>query len=125
MVYLLHFAPRYRHAGHYLGYTENVPKRFRLHLKGRGNPLVAAAVENGSKVILVRIWHGDGNAERDLKRYGSRGRLCPLCTPGAVRRMVVYRTEILHAETPEQAADLLNSRSGRRKKSLREDDRHV
>jgi len=109
MLYLLHFDPRYRHAGHYLGYTEDVPKRFGMHLKGRGSPLVAAAVRNGSKVLLVRVWNGDGNAERELKRYGSRARLCPVCTADASRRMTVYRTQILHAETPEQAADFLNS----------------
>jgi hypothetical protein len=28
MLYLLHFDPRYRHAGHYLGYTEDVIARF-------------------------------------------------------------------------------------------------
>ena len=92
MLYLLHFLPRYRHAGHYLGYSQDVIQRFGLHLKGRGSPLVAAAVRNGSKIVLVRIWSGDGNAEQEIKRSGSRARLCPICNPNALRRMTVYKT---------------------------------
>jgi hypothetical protein len=103
MLYLLHFDPRYRHAGHYLGYTANLVKRFGLHLKGRGSPLVAAAVRSGSKVTLVRIWAGDGNAEQEFKRCGSRARLCPLCNPNAARRMTAYKSKLLNIDTPRNA----------------------
>lgn len=106
MVYLLHFDPRYRHAGHYLGYTEDVVSRFHLHLRGRGSPLVKAAVRGGCKIVLVRLWNEDGNAEQELKRSGSRARLCPVCNPKAQSRGAVYRTKILHAETPEDLARL-------------------
>jgi hypothetical protein len=106
MLYLLHFSPRYRHAGHYLGYTEDLMHRFGLHLRGNGSPLVAAAVRSGSKVVLVRLWTGDGNAEQELKRNGSRARLCPICNPKAARRMPVYKTKIVYAETAAQAAQL-------------------
>ena len=106
MLYLLHFHPRYRHAGHYLGYTEDVIARVRLHWRGRGSPLVKAAIEAGSKVILVRLWNADGNAERELKRFGSRARLCPLCNPRAHRRAQFYRTKVVHVETLIDLADV-------------------
>lgn len=99
MLYLLHFAPRYRHAGHYLGYTEDLVARIRLHLRGRGSPLVKAAVKAGCKVTLVRLWNADGNAEQELKRQGSRARLCPLCNPKAHQRAKFYPTKFVHAET--------------------------
>lgn len=107
MLYLLHFSPRYRHAGHYLGYTDNLPQRFAMHLKGRGSPLVKAAIANGSRVILVRIWAEDGNAEQEIKRVvGSRARLCPVCNPRAQSVMAVYKSKMVHVEKPEQASRL-------------------
>ncbi len=79
-IYLLHFDPRYRHAGHYLGWTGNgVGDRIGQHLAGRGSPLVAAAVGAGSRVELVATWAGDRNDERRIKRTGAVGRYCPAC----------------------------------------------
>ncbi len=100
MLYLLHFDPPYRHAGHYLGYTQDILKRFRLHLDGRGSPLVKAAVKSGSKIVLVRIWAEDGNAEQEIKRVvGSRARLCPLCNPHAKGVMKVYKSSIVYLDS--------------------------
>jgi predicted GIY-YIG superfamily endonuclease len=100
MLYLLHFDPPYRHARHYLGYTEDLVTRFALHLKGRGSPLVKAAVQNKSRITLVRIWAGDGNAEQEIKRVvGSRGRLCPVCNPKAASRTQVYKSVLLNLHT--------------------------
>lgn len=33
-VYLLHFEPRYKHAGHYLGYAEDIERRVDEHRRG-------------------------------------------------------------------------------------------
>jgi predicted GIY-YIG superfamily endonuclease len=107
MLYLLHFDPRYRHAGHYLGYTEDLPKRFALHLSGRGSPLVRAAVRSGSKIALVRLWAGDGNAEQEIKRRGSRARLCPICNPRAKNWTRSYKNALVSLNSVEMVKQSL------------------
>ncbi len=110
MLYLLHFDPPYRHAKHYLGYTEDLANRFSLHLRGRGSPLVKAAVNSGSTIVLVRIWPHDGNAEQEIKRVvGSRARLCPLCNPSAKSQMSMYRSILVSFSTVEALRESLNS----------------
>ncbi len=37
-IYLLHFSCRYRHAQHYLGFTDDIDRRLAEHLAGRGSP---------------------------------------------------------------------------------------
>lgn len=84
-VYLLHFDPPYRHAGHYLGWSDDMERRTAHHLAGRGhNPLVDAALAAGSVVTVARTWPGaDRSFESRLKRHG-KTRVCPLC-PGPTR----------------------------------------
>jgi predicted GIY-YIG superfamily endonuclease len=120
MLYLLHFDPRYLHAGHYLGYTQDLMKRFNLHLRGKGSPLVRAAVKNGSKVVLVRLWNEDGNAEQEIKRVvGSRARLCPVCNPKAIDVMKAYRSALVHLASVEQVQEALKSLSDDLKETSR------
>jgi predicted GIY-YIG superfamily endonuclease len=110
MLYLLHFDPRYRHAGHYLGYTEDLPKRFALHVRGKGSPLVKAAVNNGSRIVLVRIWDEDGNAEQEIKRVmRSLVLLCPVCNHRAAQRMAAYKSVLVHLRTTEEVEQALAS----------------
>ena len=81
-VYLLHLSPRYEHAGHYLGYADDIARRVREHVacNGASSPLVRAAVGAGSRVVLARVWLGaDRNHERRLKRQGGLSRHCPEC----------------------------------------------
>lgn len=81
-LYLLHFAPRYQHAGHYLGYADDVERRVAEHLacNGRSSPLVRAAITAGCEVTLARtIAGGTRTLERRLKRSGGLSRHCPLC----------------------------------------------
>jgi predicted GIY-YIG superfamily endonuclease len=112
MLYLLHFDPRYRHAGHYLGYTEDLPKRFAMHLQGKGSPLVKAAVNHGSRIILVRIWAEDGNAEQEIKRVVRSGvRLCPVCNDRAALRMTAYKSVMVHLRNEEEIRQALASLS--------------
>ena len=89
--YLLHFSEPLAHAAHYLGYSDDIARRFAQHLQvascqrhGRhdeawhkGSPLVCAAVRAGIAVRLVRVWPDqDRSFERKLHhRHGSR--LCP------------------------------------------------
>jgi len=93
--YLLHFTPRYRHAGHYLGYADDIGRRVQQHEFGMCDVrLILAAVRAGVKFTLVRTWTGTAatrKLERKLKggknrkRTGSLARLCPLCM--AAKRM--------------------------------------
>lgn len=80
-LYLFHFEPRYLHAGHYLGWSEDIERRAREHFAcGRkSSPLVRAALANG-RVGLVRVWpDGSRILERRLKTQGGLSRHCPVC----------------------------------------------
>ena len=85
-VYLIHFRPRYKQAGHYLGYADDVWARFAEHLHGKGARLTQVAVENGIALELTRVWKGDRKLERRLKRHKHSPLLCPRCNPQAHRR---------------------------------------
>ena len=85
-IYLLHFEPRYKHAGHYLGFSDDIPARVELHRSGgSGVRMCEAAVAAGCKMFLVRTWPGGRKDERRLKglrnekRVGSLARICPAC----------------------------------------------
>jgi hypothetical protein len=98
--YLLHFSRPLAHAAHYLGYSDDIAARLRVHLDVRlcerhgyhdqawhkGSPLVCAAVRAGIGVELVRLWPDQDRAfERRLHhRHGSR--LCPEARCQAIQR---------------------------------------
>jgi predicted GIY-YIG superfamily endonuclease len=78
-VYLLHFDRRYRHAGHYTGWTADLPARLAEHAQGRGANLLAVVSAAGIGWRLARTWPGTRDLERALKRQGGASRRCPLC----------------------------------------------
>lgn len=87
-VYLLHFVPRFKHAGHYLGWADDIGERLKEHRAGRGARLTKAASKAGCLLRLVRVWDGENREfERSLKGRGKTGkahtgtlaRLCPEC----------------------------------------------
>lgn len=82
-VYLLHFSERYKHAGHYLGFAEDLEARLERHRTGRGARLVEVITEAGLDFQLVRTWNGDRMLERQLKKQKNGPRLCPLCNAQA------------------------------------------
>lgn len=85
-VYLLHFEPSYKHAGHYIGYADDIGARVRDHAQGRGARLPQVAVSAGCLLVLARIWPGaDRATERRLKRWHGGGYLCPICRGEAVQ----------------------------------------
>ena len=94
MVYLLHFDRPYVSANgkgtaaHYLGTTNNLKRRLAEHAAGRGARLLAVVRAEGIGWELARLWPGGRAREKQLKRQGSRARLCPLCgvTPRALPR---------------------------------------
>jgi predicted GIY-YIG superfamily endonuclease len=79
-VYVLHFDPSYRHAGHYIGWAQDADARIAQHIAGVGSPLVRAAVLAGSRVQLAAIFSGSRHLERRLKRWhNTTARVCPIC----------------------------------------------
>lgn len=79
-VYLFHFSPRYKHAGHYIGYADHLPARIAEQLAGKGANLVQVALRNGCILTLARTWAGQGRKfERSLKNRGGAARICPIC----------------------------------------------
>jgi hypothetical protein len=80
-VYVLHFEPAYKHARHYIGWTEGegVSARLDVHLRGRGSPLIRAAVAAGVQVQLAATHPGTGYSERRLKRWHKTGQFCAIC----------------------------------------------
>ena len=102
VIYLLHFRRSYRHARHYLGYTDNLDARLAAHRAGRGSPLVAAAIAAGIEFELAVTWPGDRHRERQLHRYhNTPRRLCPICrgTPDPADAAAP------EAETPSRVGD--------------------
>jgi hypothetical protein len=85
VVYLCHLDPPYRHARHYLGSADDLPRRLHRHAMGRGARLLAVAVAAGSRLVLVRLWVGDRDDEQRRKRAHNAPRACPLCTSGPAR----------------------------------------
>ena len=81
-VYLLHFeqpiSPDHT-AQHYIGFTDDLPRRLEQHRAGAGSRLCEVAKERGIDFVLVRTWEGDRAKERQLKRRKAGPRLCPPC----------------------------------------------
>jgi hypothetical protein len=84
MVYLVHFERPYKHAKHYLGFTDGaLSERFKRHTsnaaKRRGSALMRAVIEAGIGFKVVRWWPGDRVVERRKKNAGGSARRCPVC----------------------------------------------
>lgn len=81
-LYLLCIWPRYKHAGHYLGYSSSIWLRIWQHVRCEpsGSPLIRAAMRAGCTVTLARTFPGEGRTrERQLKVSGHLSQLCPIC----------------------------------------------
>jgi len=87
-VYLLHFETPYRHAQHYVGFTEDLEARLERHRAGNGARLLEVVTQAGIAWELVRAWpRGSRELERAIKRAGHSPRLCPVCNPEGCWRM--------------------------------------
>lgn len=80
-VYLIHFERRLHHAQHYVGYTDNLKRRFSEHRRGNNSsPLLAAARAAGIAWRIVRVWPKAGrDLERAIKQSHHTARYCPEC----------------------------------------------
>jgi hypothetical protein len=78
--YLLHFDSPVYGAQHYLGFSVNIARRTRQHLRGRGARLVRQALSRGIGVELVRVWPlAQPRMERALKKTRTPKSYCPKC----------------------------------------------
>jgi predicted GIY-YIG superfamily endonuclease len=93
-VYLIHFNRRFKHAGHYLGFSTNLDKRITDHLCGMGSRLMEVITEAKIEWKVVRTWEGDRKLERRLKNRNNAPSLCPICSgKGALKRGDYQRKE--------------------------------
>lgn len=83
-VYLLHFSAPVstRHTcQHYVGYTDDLPRRIQAHQHGNAARLTQVAHDRGLTFQVVRVWQGSRELERRLKDRKNAPRLCPVCNP--------------------------------------------
>jgi predicted GIY-YIG superfamily endonuclease len=93
-VYLIHFRKPYKHARHYLGYSQNLDKRITDHLAGMGARLLEVVTQAGIEWKLARTWPGaDRGLERRLKRRHGAASICPICSGKRALRRATYDQE--------------------------------
>ena len=83
-VYLVHFETKYKHAGHYLGASQDIAWRIQKHLSNNGAALLSHLNRVGIKWNVVRVWPVDNNLyqqEKKLKAWKKSPQLCPICNP--------------------------------------------
>jgi len=85
-VYLIHFNRAYKHARHYLGYSQDLDKSITDHLCGMGARLMEVVTQAGIEWKVSRTWPGNRGLERQLKNRKDSPRLCPICSAKALNR---------------------------------------
>lgn len=83
MVYLIHFDQPFKHACHYIRFSESpacFERRIEHHRSGRGAAIMKAVTNAGIGWSVSRIWEdGDRTFERKLKNRKNSKQLCPHC----------------------------------------------
>ena len=98
VIYMLHFDQPYRHARHYVGWTDDLLDRLDTHARGHGARLVAVIWHAGIGFTLVRICEGTRRPNAPSRTRAARsgtarpappgratatGRRCPPTSPPA------------------------------------------
>lgn len=105
-IYLIHFDRRYRHAGHYIGWTkEKFPrKRIEKHRDGRGANLMRVLKEHGIGWRVARVWmRATRSDERRLKNWNGAAKLCPVCRYSG-RKQPTYTPAAAPVKRPPKVA---------------------
>lgn len=86
-LYVIHFArPISDHAGHYMGWTQNLAGRLVAHAQGLGSRLTREAYQQGISFALTWTAPGDRNTERRIKANRKLAELCSICRGEALSR---------------------------------------
>ncbi len=85
-IYLLHFSEAYKHARHYLGFTDDLDARLQAHASGQGARLMEVITDAGIAWQVARTWSGNRRLERQLKNRKHAALLCPVCAGEAAYR---------------------------------------
>jgi predicted GIY-YIG superfamily endonuclease len=78
-IYLIHFAEAYKHARHYLGFTDDLDARLERHRAGSGARLMEVIKDADITWQVARTWQGDRKLECQLKNGKRAPRLCAVC----------------------------------------------
>lgn len=81
-VYVLHLHPPFKHARHYIGFTdgEDVAERLREHERGAGSAMLRAACRAGVQLEIAHVFvGGDRHFERRLKNRRDVCSWCRIC----------------------------------------------
>jgi len=81
IAYLIHLNERLGHAGHYSGFTTDLPARLADHASGSGKAcrLLQVAKERGISWKLARIWEGVTREKENQIKESSAAKQCPDC----------------------------------------------
>ena len=96
VIYMLHFDQPYKHAKHYVGWTDDLLDRLDTHARGHGARLVAVIWHAGIGFTLVRICEGTRRPERAIKNAGGAGPVLPGLHPPSPQRPLVRDARRLH-----------------------------
>lgn len=83
ITYLIHFASKYKHAGHYIGSADDLEQRLADHRSNQGARLLQVINAAGIAWEVARTWPGGRKFERQLKNRKEAKRLCPTCAGAA------------------------------------------
>jgi predicted GIY-YIG superfamily endonuclease len=110
-IYLLHFSgPTSVGHQHYLGWTQNVHRRFREHRDGRGSESTRVARSEGLALKLAGTWRGTPGIESQVKEWlrsagSSYAAFCPYCG-GDLGSIPAFLRAVLGAPTTLVRIDL-------------------
>ena len=91
VIYMLHFDRPYKHAKHYVGWTDDLLDRLDHARQGHGARLVAVIWHAGIGFTLIRICEGTRRTERAIKNAGGAVPVLPGLHPPAMDRPLAGR----------------------------------
>lgn len=78
-VYLIHFDKPYKHARHYLGWSQDIDQRLQQHQSGNGARLMEVITQAGILWHVSSTWDGGPELEKALKTWKNGSRHCFTC----------------------------------------------
>src|SRR6266566_7691336 len=113
-VYILHAEEKLAgHAGHYCGFTDNLPARIACHEHGNTSKLVAAWSRNGIRFVLAWVdLDGDRDLEKKIKRAKNVPRYyCPICRGQVHKGYGIDLKQLLFQKSPPPLGEHQGKRS--------------